>query len=454
MMRRVIVLALMVLAMLLMAACSGTAQKTPAQTTEVVNQAASTPVETLNPPTVTSLATPVQPQVDGPPDTIPAPETSSTRTPTNQTPTAPTAAGSQNTSAIPDPAQYQWSPVANGFDQPLAVVNPPDGSGRLFVVEQGGRIKIEKNGQVFQQAFLDISDKVTAGGERGLLGLAFHPNYPENGFFYVNYTDRNGNTVIARFQVSKTDPNQADPASEKVLLQQEQPFANHNGGSTVFGPDGFLYLGLGDGGSAGDPHNNAQSLNTLLGKILRIDMNGGDPYEIPADNPFAKGGGKPEIWAYGLRNPWRFSFDMKTGDLYIGDVGQNQWEEVDFVTAGTPGGLNFGWNYFEGNHTYGNKPAPSNLNAVPPVVEYDHSQGCSISGGVVYRGKMAEWSGVYFYADYCSGKVWGLLHAADGSWNNKLLFENAGQVTSFGQDQNGEVYLVDQQGTIYQLTKK
>jgi len=293
--------------------------------------------------------------------------------PSSSTATIPSAA---NPSGFPNPQAYVWQPVATNLDQPIGIFNAGDGSNRLFIIEQTGKIRILKDGLLLTAPFLDITDRVGSNGsERGLLGLAFHPNYAQNSNFSVNYTDKAGNTVIARFSVSKNDPNQADPNSEFRLLHIQQPYPNHNGGEVDFGPDGFLYLGLGDGGSQGDPHGNGQSLNTLLGKILRIDVDHGQPYAIPSDNPFAKGGGKPEIWAYGLRNPWRFYFDRQTGDLYIGDVGQDLWEEIDFLPAGTPGGTNFGWNYFEGLHPYSNQPPPSGLVVVDPITEYGHDLG-------------------------------------------------------------------------------
>jgi glucose/arabinose dehydrogenase len=355
--------------------------------------------------------------------------------------------------AFPDLQAYTWHPVIAGLVRPIGLVNAADGSGRLFILEQAGQIRILQNGQLLPTPFLDIRDWVgSQGSEQGLLGLAFSPHYPQNSSFFVNYTDKNGDTVIARFQISGDDPNQADPASEKRLIFVKQPFPNHNGGSMAFGPDGYLYLGLGDGGSAGDPHGNGQSLSTLLGKILRIDVDGSDPYAIPEDNPFASQGGKPEIWSYGLRNPWRFSFDRLTGDLYIADVGQNLWEEIDFVPAsGLKGGYNFGWNYMEGSHPYQGSP-PAQLILTPPVAEYSHDQGCSVTGGVVYRGpSLPAWQGIYLFGDYCSGRVWGLLRTAQGAWQQSVLFENVGQITSFGEDEQGEVYLVDYSGLIYVL---
>jgi glucose/arabinose dehydrogenase len=257
--------------------------------------------------------------------------------------------------------------------------------------------------------------------------------------------------VVSRFQVS-ANANQADGGSEQVLLQVDQPFANHNGGNLAFGPDGYLYIGLGDGGSQGDPSGNAQSPDTLLGKILRIDVNAGSPYSIPADNPYANGGGLGEIWALGFRNPWRFTFDKASGDVYIGDVGQNQWEEIDFLPGGIVGGSNFGWNYFEGTHAYEGSP-PDGAGLMPPVAEYDHGTSrCSVTGGYVYRGAaLPAWQGVYIYADYCSGEVWGLVQHADGNWENQILFDTSFQVTSFGTDEAGEMYLIHRGGGIYQL---
>jgi len=389
-------------------------------------------------------ALPQSPTISPPPTTPPA---SSTNTVT-QTPEGITPA------SLPDPSGYEWHAFVSGLDKPVGLINSDDVSGRLFVLEQSGKIRLIKGGELAPDPFLDIHERVGSSGlEQGLLGIAFHPHYAENGFFFINYTDLNGNTVIARFHVSD-NPDLADPASEKILLRVAQPYANHNGGMLAFGPDSYLYLGLGDGGSAGDPQGNAQSLDTLLGKILRLDVDHGDPYAIPADNPFGNGGGLPEIWAYGLRNPWRFSFDRSTGDLYIGDVGQSKWEEIDFLPANSPGSSNFGWNYREGFHSYQGTPS-ANLNLTDPVTEYDHSQGCSVTGGFVYRGtNLPAWQGIYLFGDYCSGNVWGLRRAPDGSWQNELLFEGVANITSFGEDQTGEVYLLDHQGTVYRLDKK
>jgi glucose/arabinose dehydrogenase len=356
---------------------------------------------------------------------------------------------------LPDPAAYTWRPLVGGLQRPLGVTSPAEGSERLFVLEQAGRVLIVQNGQLLPTPYLDIVDRVgSTSNEQGLLGLAFHPRYAENGFFYVNYTDLNGDTVIARFQVSADNSNRADPNSEKRLLSIPQPYPNHNGGQVAFGPDGYLYLGLGDGGSAGDPQGNGQSLDTLLGKILRIDVDNGDPYAIPTDNPYADGGGRAEIWALGLRNPWRFSFDRLTGDLYIGDVGQNQIEEINYLPSQSPGGANFGWDFFEGTSAYEGAPPPD-LQVIAPVTEYTHAMGCSVTGGVVYRGsRLQAWQGIYLFGDYCSGAVWGLVRDAQGNWQNQILFGSVGRITSFGQDEQGEVYLVDQGGILYVLDAK
>jgi glucose/arabinose dehydrogenase len=383
------------------------------------------------------------------------PQATPTEVPTlTSTPEPPTATVVRH-SSLPDANAYTWQEIITGLVAPVGIVDPADGTERLFIIEQAGRILIWQQGSLLSRPFLDITDRVgTNGSERGLLGLAFHPQYAENGHLYVNYTDLQGNTVIARFNVSPDDPDLALPASELQLLRVNQPYANHNGGAVVFGPDGDLYLGLGDGGSAGDPEGNAQSLSTLLGKILRLDVDRGEPYVIPEENPYSAGDGLPEIWAYGLRNPWRITFDRLTGDLYIADVGQNRWEEINFLAAGSPGGSNFGWDYFEGSHPYDGSP-PSQLNLIPPVAEYSHDLGCSVTGGVVYRGEaLPEWQGVYLYGDYCSGNVWGLLRDAQDRWMNALLFGGLGRVSSFGQDQTGEVYLVDHAGRILLLVRK
>jgi len=385
------------------------------------------------PPTPTPV--PVS-ETSAPPTAVPA-TAASTEISSTDTPLPP-----PNANTFPNPDAYTWQPVVSGLQRPVDL--QADGSGRLFIIEKVGRIRILQKGQLLATSFLDITDRVNSGGnEQGLLGLAFHSDFAQNGFLYVNYTGRRGSTFISRFNVSG---DVADPNSEKILLTVDQPFPNHNGGVLAFGPDGYLYAGLGDGGSGGDPFGNGQSLNTLLGKILRIDVNNGDPYAIPADNPFGN-----EIWVYGLRNPWRISFDSLTGDLFIADVGQGTWEEIDYLPAGSPGGTNFGWNFREGAHEYSGT-APAGL--VDPVAEYSHAEGgCSVTGGYVYRGSMTEWNGVYLYGDYCTGFIWGLIRSNDG-WQKQQLFDVDVTITSFGQDELGEIYLLSDNGYIYRLTKK
>jgi glucose/arabinose dehydrogenase len=374
----------------------------------------------------------------------------STITPPSNAQLAPT-----ESSQFPDPAGYAWNSVAGGFDRPDTVANAGDGTGRLFVLEQAGVIRVVNGKKIEPIPFLDITDRVgSQGNEQGLLGIAFHPNFTQNGYFFVDYTDHSGNTVIARF--TATGGKNADRSSEKVILQIKQPFPNHNGGQLIFGPDHFLWIGMGDGGSAGDPNNNGQSLDTLLGKILRVDVDHGSPYAIPKDNPFASGGGRPEIFAYGLRNPWRFSFDHQTGDLYIADVGQNQWEEIDYLPArynGQP--ANFGWNRREGLHPYNDSDSADMTSLIDPVFEYGHDQGCSVTGGTVYRGKgLPAFNGIYLFADFCSGNIWGLTRSDTNTWEGKILFNTGFNITSFGEDQNGEIYLIDQNSGLYRLEVK
>jgi glucose/arabinose dehydrogenase len=371
----------------------------------------------------------------------------STSLPATPTPPSPTSTFSASPTAfptLPDPAGYAWKPIIAGLELPVDIQNAGDGSGRLFIVEKPGRILILKGGELLSTPFLDISAKVGSRyTEQGLLGLAFHPNYARKGLFYVNYTDGNGNTVIARFHVSADNPDLADPGSEADILRVDQPYNNHNGGGLAFGPDGYLYIGLGDGGSEGDPLLTGQNLRTLLGKMLRIDVDHGTPYAIPAGNPFAKGGGLPEIWAYGLRNPWRFSFDRLTGDLYIADVGQDAWEEINFVPSAMPGGMNFGWSYYEGMHPYKGQP-PANATLTWPISVYSHAYGCAVTGGYVYRGAaLPEWRGIYFFGDYCSGNIWGLIHSNGQDQPAKILFTTSAKITTFGVDEAGEIYLAD-----------
>lgn len=387
---------------------------------------------------VSPTITPLFPAIVVPPtQTQPQPETPpSTALPTDLPPLY--------VSEFPNANNYEWRLITSGLTRPVDLQSAFDGSGRLFIIEKYGVIRIYENGDLLDQPFLDINDRVNeSGNEMGLLGLAFHPDYAQNGYFYVNYTGDRGDTRISRFQASG---NSTDPASEKVLLIIRQPYPNHNGGALAFGGDGYLYAGLGDGGLAGDPHKNGQNTTTLLGKILRIDVNNGDSYHLPTDNPFGN-----EVWAYGLRNPWRMSFDRLTGDLWIGDVGQGEWEEIDYLPAGSPGGANFGWSIMEGNHGYDGEAQPGLL---LPVTEYSHSEGgCSVTGGYVYRGSMPEWNGVYLYADYCSGLIWGLI-PSNGNWKNQLLFNTGLLVTSFGQDETGEIYFTADSGEVFKLMRK
>lgn len=349
-------------------------------------------------------------------------------------------------------------PVANGFTLPVDVKHANDD--RLFVVEKVGRIKImDTDGNVLPTPFIDIDPVVNStANERGLLGLAFHPDYANNGYFFVNYTGNDGDTRISRFSRSGTDPDKADPSSEIVILVIDQPFNNHNGGDLAFGPDGYLYVGMGDGGSGGDPGNRSQDPQEMLGKMLRLDVDGGVQYAIPADNPFIGSADTlEEIWALGLRNPWRISFDRLTGDLWIGDVGQDAWEEVDMEPAGSKGGLNYGWRCYEGFvpfNTNGCGPANS---YVPPVQVYQNTNaiGCSITGGYVYRGtKQPSLYGKYIYADYCTGIFWSLEPDGLGGWTNTQLANlNNQEFVAFGEDVDGELYVAAiGSGTIYRIT--
>ncbi|MBI4539686.1 MAG: PQQ-dependent sugar dehydrogenase [Gemmatimonadetes bacterium] len=341
--------------------------------------------------------------------------------------------------------------VASGFVDPVHLTAPASDR-RLFVVEQAGRIRIiEPDGRVLAAPFLDLRDRVRSGGERGLLSLAFHPNYAANGQFYVNYTDLEGDTRVERYFVSR-DPNLADPGSAKLILHVDQPFANHNGGLVVFGPDGMLYIGMGDGGSAGDPLGHGQNRGTLLGALLRIDVNRGDPYAVPPDNPFVgMAGARGEIWAIGLRNPWRFTFDREAGLLYIADVGQNLWEEVNVVSA-SRAGLNFGWSIMEGAHCFV-APACDRTGLVLPVLEYGHDDGCSVTGGHVYHGaRIPAVVGHYFYGDWCGGWIRSFRHR-DGAASEIRRWEvgDVGRITSFGEDAQRELYVLSSSGRVYRL---
>jgi glucose/arabinose dehydrogenase len=342
--------------------------------------------------------------------------------------------------------------IAQGLDFPVDLAAPP-GDSRLFIVEKTGKIRIVKDGAVLAGPFLDLSSLVSGGGEQGLLGLAFHPQYAANGTFVVDYTDRSGNTVVARYHVS-SNPDIADPASGNILLPVTQPYSNHNGGAVAFGPDGYLYISLGDGGSGGDPQNHGQDRTDLLGSLLRIDPDNGNPYNIPASNPYAQSTRfRREIWNYGLRNPWRFSFDRQTGDLYIADVGQGELEEIDVAPAGSAGGENYGWRIMEGRSCY-NASRCNASGLVLPVLQYSHADGCSVTGGFVYRGQaIPDLEGTYFYSDYCSGWIRSFKYrngvaTEQRSWPD---LNPRGSVTSFGQDAQGELYVLVSGGNVYRI---
>lgn len=343
-------------------------------------------------------------------------------------------------------------PVVSGLVLPVSITHA--GDTRLFITEQEGRIVLFDGVRLLPEPFLDITPLVLAGGERGLLSVAFHPRYAENGQFFVNYTDRSGNTVIARYNVS-SNPNVADPASAIPILQIQQPFANHNGGQLQFGPDDYLYIGMGDGGSGGDPANRAQNLGDLLGKMLRIDVDGAT-YTLPPSNPFlTRMGARGEIWAYGLRNPWRFSFDRASGDLWISDVGQGSWEEVNFQPATSFGGENYGWRRMEGLHCFNPSTNCDTGALVLPVIEYGHTGGaCSVTGGYVYRGaRFPGLQGMYLYADFCSGVISGARRQPDGTVSTRTLRSAGFLISTFGEDVNGEIYVAGYNtGALYRLT--
>jgi len=427
---------LMILLALIMAACSPSPQITPPATL----------MPTSPPPQPTNTPEPVSsPTMEQPP----AGQETAAPLPT-ETPAL------SSVTAFPSATAFDWVVVAGGLRRPTDLADPNDGSGRLLVLEQPGLIRVIAEGQLLERPFLDLTDRVGANSsEQGLLGIALDPAYAENGIFYLNYTDKNGNTVVSRFRRA-ADGQSGDPQSEQVLLYVEQPYANHNGGDLEFGPDGYLYIGLGDGGSAGDPQRRAQNNQTLLGKMLRIDVRGQSQYAIPPDNPFADGnGGRQEIWANGLRNPWRYTFDRLTGDLYIADVGQNKYEEINFVPAGSPPGLNFGWHYREATHPFADTP-PAGLALYDPVYEYGRNDGCSVTGGYVYRGsQLPEFYGIYLFGDYCNGFVWGMLRDAGGNWSVQRLFQLGANISSFGEDAQGELYLLDHRsGSIYKLVRR
>lgn len=341
--------------------------------------------------------------------------------------------------------------MLDGLDEPVYLTHANDGTGALYIVEQKGKVLVYQNGELRDTPFFDITARVGSdANEQGLLSIAFSPSYTKDSLFYVNYTDKSGDTIVSRFTATK-DRSAGDSKTELRIIKIDQPYGNHNGGLIKFGPDGMLYIGMGDGGSAGDPQNNAQNLKNLLGKMLRIDVSKATraaPYTIPKDNPKWKTGEKAEIWSYGLRNPWRFSFDRATGDLFIADVGQNAYEEVNYQPA-KKGGQNYGWRPREGFEKY---DAEKKATFTDPVTQYPHADGCSVTGGYVYRGKaMPGLTGTYVYGDYCQGTIWQLKRAADGKWVNAELFADNLRIASFGEDEAGEVYVVDHGGAIYKM---
>ena len=342
--------------------------------------------------------------------------------------------------------------IAEDLERPVSIAHAGDGSGRLFIVQQDGQVLVHDGARVLEEPFLDIADRVSCCGERGLFDIAFHPDYARNGTFFVHYSDRAGDTAIARMRVSG-DANRADPATEEVLLRVAQPYRNHNGGQIRFGPDGYLYIALGDGGSGGDPGNRAQDLGDLLGKMLRIDVDRGDPYAVPASNPFTdRAGARAEIWSYGLRNPWRFSFDRETGDMFIADVGQNAREEVHWQAANSRGGENYGWRLMEGSACYNPRSGCNDGSLTMPILEVPHGDGdCSITGGYRYRGtRHAEARGLYLFGDYCSGRVWAAAEA-DGAWHATEVIDTGFNISSFGEDEAAELYVADHDGALYRL---
>ncbi len=371
---------------------------------------------------------------------------------------AASGCGSQFDNETPDPPDgtepVALQVVASGLIFPL-YLTAPDGDTRLFIVEKGGTIRIVKNGLLLPSPFLDISGQVSTGSEQGLLGLAFHPQYASNGRFIVHYTDLAGDTRVSGFGVS-LDPDVADAASEVSILAEDQPFPNHNGGQVLFGPDGFLYIMLGDGGSADDPGGRGQSLADLLGSILRVEPLDGGGYAVPPDNPFVStAGARSEIWSYGLRNPWRVDFDPTTGDLYIADVGQREWEEVDVSPSvdGAGRGLNFGWSVMEGPECFGDSSCDQDALELP-VLSYNHSDGCSITGGFVYRGAaIPALQGHYFYSDYCGGWVRS-FRLENGSPVDQFQWPTlapGANVPSFGRDAAGELYVMSTDGVVFKI---
>ncbi len=389
----------------------------------------------------------------GEPDVTPSPAAG---TPT--APGTPAATASPAPMATPAPLPgVTVEKVADGFARPTFVTHSGDGSGRLFVLEKQGRIRIIEDGRLLADPFLDITNVVRSGGnEQGLLGLAVHPDYEQNGRFFVYYTARDADNTVAEFRATP-DADRADPRTGKELLAVPDKFTNHNGGMLAFGPDGYLYVAMGDGGSAGDPDGNGQNLLAFLGKILRIDVDGGHPYGIPESNPFiVRSSARGEIWAWGLRNPWRFSFDRATGDLWIADVGQNKYEEVNFQPGGSKGGENYGWAVMEAGHCFRPASGCDTTGMTLPVFEYSHGEGCSITGGYVYRGsEFPALKGVYLFTDYCSGNLWATRRAPAGEFETERIGTLLNSISSFGEDEAGELYVVrDGEGAVYRVVAR
>ncbi|MEM9293796.1 MAG: PQQ-dependent sugar dehydrogenase [Acidobacteriota bacterium] len=409
----------------------------------------------LNPPSVASLAASSRP--DQPTDSSPSENlfmwlrTILLLIPLCFLLGAPAEASSEPPQSL---ASLSLQQVATGFSSPIGLANAGDNSDRLFVVEKAGIIRIIDGGTVLPTPFLNISGLVSTTSERGLLGLAFHPDYATNGLFFVHYSNNSGATTIARYSVSSGNPDVADSASAAILLTVSQPASNHNGGGIAFGPDGYLYIALGDGGGQNDQFGHGQNLTTLLASVLRIDVDSGSPYSIPADNPFVGAGGstQEEIWAYGLRNPWRISFDRETGDLFIGDVGQTRLEEVNFQPAASTGGENYGWNTMEGTLCFSPSSGCDTTGLTLPILEYTHTFGCSITGGYRYRGTaIPALVGTYLYADYCQGTIWGGVQNDDGTWLTRVMLGAFGNVSSFGEDEDGEIYVVEIGGAVSRI---
>ena len=358
--------------------------------------------------------------------------------------------------STPDAAAMQLTAVATGFNRPIYATHAGDGTGWLFVLEQSGKIWILEDGARRPVPFLDVSELISPIAltqrytEQGLLGLAFHPDYASNGTFFINYTDHAGSSIVARYQVMPNQPYLADPSSGQIIFKLNQPYANHNGGHIDFGPDGYLYIALGDGGAANDPLGAGQNRQLLLGTILRLDIDSAFPYAIPPDNPFVNDAAAlDEIWAYGLRNVWRFSFDRATGDMYLADVGQNQWEELNYQPADSRGGENYGWNVYEANTIFAGGSAP---NHIAPFFAYSHSLGCSVTGGYVYRGDaIADLQAAYLFGDFCTGRIWASWRDSSLTWQTIELMKTNMAISSFGEDEAGEVYVIDYAGALYRF---